>query len=106
MAASLRRQWEHFTESPTGHRFEARYRLRRARKFGLLWRILISGTGVVIMLAGVAMLVLPGPGILALVIGGVLVAEESLVAARVLDHLDVWISGRLKAWRASRESSA
>ena len=106
MAASLSRQWEHFSASPTGRRFQARYRLRRARKFGLLWRILISGAGVVIMLAGVAMLVLPGPGILALIIGAALVAEESLVVARVLDRLDVWVSGKLKAWRARRKASA
>ncbi|MEZ5460250.1 PGPGW domain-containing protein [Dokdonella sp.] len=65
-------------------------------------KVLISGLGVLIMLAGVAMLVLPGPGILALILGAVLVAEESLFAARLLDRLDVWISRKIEAWRARR----
>ena len=106
MAASLRRQWDHFAASSSGRRFEARYRLRRARRYGFLWRILISGAGVALMLAGLAMLVLPGPGILALIIGAALIAEESLVAARILDRMDAWVSGKLKAWRARRGSSA
>jgi hypothetical protein len=50
------------------------------------------------------MLVLPGPGILALLLGAVLVAEESLFAARLLDRADVWISRKYDAWRARRRS--
>lgn len=102
MAVGVGRQWKHFSASPSGRRFKARYRLRRARKNGLLWKILITGVGIVVMLAGVAMLVLPGPGILALVIGAALVAEESLFAARMLDRIDVWVSARIAAWRARR----
>ena len=67
---------------------------------------MISGVGVVLMLAGLAMLVLPGPGALVLIIGAALIAEESLAVARILDRIDGWMSGKLKAWRASRESSA
>lgn len=105
MSVSLRRQWEHFSASPTGRRFEARYRLRRANRSGMVGKVLICSLGALIMLAGVAMLVLPGPGILALILGAALIAEESLVAARLLDRLDVWGSGKLKAWRARRTAA-
>lgn len=105
MPVSIRRQWHHFTATPHGRRFQTRHRLRRARKYGVLRRFLISGLGVLLILAGVVMLVLPGPGILALVIGAALIAEESLLVARFLDRLDVWISERLIAWRARRQES-
>ncbi len=62
-------------------------------------KTLISGLGGLIMIAGAAMLVLPGPGLLALVIGAALVAEESLFAARMLDRLDRWGTRRYRAWR-------
>lgn len=103
MAASIQRQWEHFAASPTGRRFETRHRLRRARKNGVLLRVLISSVAVLLLLAGLVMLVLPGPGLLALVIGAALLAEESLLAARMLDRLDLWISRKRNAWRARRQ---
>lgn len=102
MGISMQRQWERFAASPRGRRFEVRYRLRRARKHGLLRRVLISGAGVGLILAGLAMLVLPGPGLLALLLGAALVAEESLLIARVLDRLDVWLSARRQAWLERR----
>ena len=69
-------------------------------------KILISGLGGLIMVAGVAMLVLPGPGLLALVIGAALIAEESLFAARVLDRIDLWGTHGLQRWRKSRATRA
>ena len=100
MAVSVRRQWEHFSASPTGRRFEARYRVRRSSRSGTFRKILISALGFLLLLAGAAMMVLPGPGLLALLLGALLIAEESLFAARLLDRMDVWISRKLEAWRA------
>jgi hypothetical protein len=41
------------------------------------------------MLVGVAGLVLPGPGIVAIALGGALIAAESYAGAKVLDHLEL-----------------
>lgn len=102
MTASVKRQWKHFVAMPSGRRFQMRHRLRRARTGGLLRKILISGLGGLIMITGVAMLVLPGPGLLTMVIGAAAIAEESLIAARVLDRLDGWGNRHYQAWRARR----
>ncbi|MGB0132508.1 PGPGW domain-containing protein [Dokdonella sp.] len=102
MTVTVRRQWEHFSASRAGRRFQTRYRLRRSSRNGPLRKVLISGLGALVMLAGVAMLVLPGPGLLAILIGAVLVAEESLFAARLLDRIDVWISRKIADWRSRR----
>ena len=55
-----------------------------------------------IVLAGIVMIVLPGPGMLAIILGAALIAEESLFAARVLDRFDLWVTGLYKRWRARR----
>lgn len=102
MTVSLKRQWQHFMATPSGRRFETRHRMRRAHASGMARKLLISGIGVLIVLAGIAMLVLPGPGMLAIVVGAALVAEESLLAARLLDRIDRWGTRRYERWRARR----
>jgi hypothetical protein len=47
--------------------------------------------GVAVLVAGAAMLVAPGPGILVFVLGAALVAEESLWVARLLDRAELGI---------------
>lgn len=102
MTVSIRRQWQHFMATPSGQRFQTRHRMRRAQGAGLSKKILITLLGLVVIIAGIAMLVLPGPGILAIVAGAALIAEESLLAARVLDRLDVWVTRHYEAWRKRR----
>jgi len=102
MTVSVRRQWQHFKATPCGRRFQTRHRLRRSSGGGVARKVLISGTGLLIMLAGIAMIVLPGPGLLAIVLGAALIAEESLFAARMLDRFDLWITHLYKHWRERR----
>lgn len=102
MTASVRRQWQHFIATPSGRRFQTRHRVRRARTGGLARKIAISALGALVMLAGLAMLVLPGPGLLVMVIGAAFIAEESLFAARWLDRLDLYLTRWLARWRARR----
>jgi len=45
-----------------------------------------------VLALGLAMLVLPGPGLLFAAIGAALIAGESRVAADVLDRLDLWLA--------------
>lgn len=105
MAVSPSRQWQHFKAMPSGRRFQTRHRLRRAQKGGLLRKVVFTTAGTLLILVGLTMLVLPGPGLLAILLGAALIAEESLIAARLLDRLDVWGSGLWNRWRARRKSS-
>lgn len=53
-----------------------------------LWVRLVTGTGgLLLILAGLAMLVLPGPGLLAIVLGLGLIAPDVPFAARLLERL-------------------
>lgn len=109
MTVSVKKQWKHFVAVPSGRRFQMRHRLQRSKTGGVLRKILITGLGGLLMLAGGAMLVLPGPGLLTIVIGAAVIAEESLVAARALDRLDLYLNGwleRWRAWRAARKQAA
>lgn len=95
MFEALQRHWRLFRDEPVGKRFQRRYRRRTERPSGWLRKVgvLIAATGLII--AGLAMLVLPGPGLLALLLAAVLIAEESLLAARALDRADLAIHRRL-----------
>jgi drug/metabolite transporter (DMT)-like permease len=59
-------------------------RMRRRRSTRLLLTFLITLVGVSLLAAGAAMLVLPGPGIAALLLGLVVLATEFAWAERML----------------------
>ncbi|HEY0233384.1 MAG TPA: PGPGW domain-containing protein [Dokdonella sp.] len=94
----LRNQWRSFRSQPAGERFQQRYR-QRATRSGALRKAAVMVAGVVLILLGIAMIVLPGPGLLAIVFGAGLVAEESLFAARMLDRVERALRRRLDCWR-------
>ena len=56
-------------------------------------RWLYLGAGTIIILGGIFFLPAPGPGWLIIFLGGALLAQESMVAARALD----WTELRLRA---------
>ena len=90
----LRDGLQELRDGEPGKRFQERYRERQARgKSGLVRRWLFLGGGTVVLLAGLFFLPAPGPGFLILFLGGGLIAQESLIAARALD----WIEIRLRA---------
>ena len=57
------------------------------------------------MAAGFLLLFIPGPGLVFLFVGGFLIAQQSLVAARVLDRSEIrlrkLLAWSLRAWRCS-----
>ena len=95
MFETLNRHWRAFRAEPAGTRFQRRYRRRAERPSGWLRKLGVMAAAVGLFFAGLAMLVLPGPGLLVLLLAAVLVAEESLLAARLLDRVDFVISRRL-----------
>lgn len=87
---SLKQRWQRFASVPPGQRFREHFKRRQAsHPSSFHKRILAMGAGILIMGLGVVMLIAPGPGILVLVFGGMLVAQESLSAARMMDWADV-----------------
>jgi hypothetical protein len=94
-----------FRDSRPGRRFQDRYWRHRATRNErpLAVRIALLVLGVVLALLGLLMLVLPGPGLVFLALGGALFASESLRIARALDWLEVrgrrtwrWLRGRFR----------
>jgi uncharacterized protein (TIGR02611 family) len=59
------------------------------------WRAGVAIVGGVVVLAGVAMLVLPGPGLLTIAAGLALLALEFEAARDLRDHLAGWVRARV-----------
>jgi len=68
------------------------------------WRAGIALVGGALVLAGIAMLVLPGPGILAIAGGLALLALEFQAARDLRDRFAGWV--RARAQRAEAKASA
>lgn len=87
MFDQLRAHLREFSDAPPGTRFCDRQ--QRHRGTPRVQRALAFGAGGLLLVAGVLMLVFPGPGLLVLVLGLALVSGESRRASQVLDRLDV-----------------
>jgi hypothetical protein len=89
MIALLRRrfgqQWQELAASQPGKRFQERYHCQREHGGSPVMQIDSVVAGIVLFIAGMIMLFVPGPGILAMLVGAALLAEGPLVAARTLD---------------------
>ncbi len=62
-----------------------RERIRSRRSLDTAWRMLVFTLGLTLLLAGVLMLVIPGPGWATIILGLVVLASEFTWATRVLD---------------------
>ena len=103
MMQRLKKSWRELKAAKAGERFQERY--RRSSGEGPLRKVLFIGGGILVMAAGVFFLPAPGPGMLILVVGAGLIAEESLIAARALDWMEIRLRRFAKwarrAWRAA-----
>ena len=98
----LRREWRHFIECHPGARFEALHERKRGDGKSLARRVFWWGAGVLLILAGVVMLVTPGPGLLSIAFGVACLAQESLPVARKCDRWELRVRAAWKRWRARR----
>lgn len=64
--------------------------------------VIMVGVGLLLFAAGLAMLVLPGPGVLVATIGAAMIAGESLLVARWLDRADFCLSRLWLRWKQRR----
>lgn len=98
MFASWKRHGREFLAARSGTRFQVRYRQRQLERS--TWRVIVSMClAVVLVPIGFVMLVLPGPGILVLILAAALVAGESMWVARGLDRVDLAFSRGWNRWR-------
>lgn len=70
------------------HRFAARYQARQLKKKNGFVRALSVVGGIALLIAGAILMVIPGPGIPVLLVGGGLLAREFKWAATALDWLE------------------
>lgn len=102
MPVQFRKRWRDLQHGRPGHRFQSRYEQVRQveRRPGVGRRILIIAFAMVLIAIGAVLLVIPGPGILFLLMGGGMLATESRSVARFMDWSE--IHGRKMAARVSR----
>jgi uncharacterized protein (TIGR02611 family) len=86
------------------HPIIQRLQMRRERHLARsrLYRLVFAVVGFTVLLAGIAMLVLPGPGLLVIVVGLTLLALEFAWAERMLERA---VDRMERARQATREAS-
>ena len=93
--------WQALKSAPPGERFQRRYRTNRELGRRGAKRALTILAGTLVLALGLVMLVAPGPGILVVILGGAMVAQESLPMARFLDRTELRIRRAISALRKS-----
>lgn len=85
-----RQQWNALKKSAPGHRFQERYERNRedGNLTGRIARTLLGGA---LVIAGLTLMVIPGPGLPVLVVGAGLLATDSKPAAKLLDWVELKI---------------
>ena len=93
----MKQDWQEFTESEPGSRFQDRYRRRQEEEQGhVAKRIFLIVLGAIIAVGSIVTAPLPGPGWATVFLGLMILAGELLPAARLLD----WLELRLrKLWQ-------
>ena len=95
MFEKIKQHWTQFKKAPTGARFQHYYESRHHTPRSLLKKMLFIVIGVLVMMVGVFFLAVPGPGLLVILIGAVIVARESLFVSRIFDRIEP------RTWRAA-----
>ena len=85
MLNQLKKSWKVFKNASTGERFERLYEARKGQKAS---RLVFLVLGLLLLVGGVVLLVIPGPGLPLIAFGVALLAQQSLWLARLLDRLE------------------
>lgn len=96
MFSALRRFWSDLKSGRPGSRFEKQYDENRREAKSPVGRVLRIIGGVLLIPLGMFFLAVPGPGLVIIGLGAVLIAREFRFAAKLLDELEV--RGR-KVWK-------
>ena len=101
----LKARWNAFRREPAGRRFVNQY-LRNRRGGGFRPAVVLHiGLGLLLLVAGGILCVIPGPGIPVLAAGAVMVGGEIRPVARFLDWLELQLRKFVRMvrrdWRAA-----
>jgi len=97
MLNHLKQSWRRFKAGLPGRRFQQQFRLRRGFRSGAARKALFMAAGILIVAAGIFLVFVPGPGIIILLIGAVLIAQQSSLAARAFDRIEIRLWRFIKA---------
>ena len=89
MLKYTKESWRRFKAGLPGRRFQQQFRQRRRFSSGTARKALFITVGILIAAAGIFLLFVPGPGIIILLIGAVLIAQQSSLAARAFDRIEI-----------------
>ena len=108
MLKHFKAYWSELRRGQPGSRFQEQYERNRREQKSPIGRVLRIGAGVALIPIGLFFLVVPGPGLLIIGMGAVLIAREFGFAARLLDALElrgrnVWRWMR-RRWRRARQA--
>jgi hypothetical protein len=103
MFSSLKRQWIELRNGRPGHRFQAQFerRKRATADKSYLRRSLPILAASILLVVGVALCLVPGPGVPLIVVGASVLAERSRPVALLLDWLELKlrkVTGRGTVW--------
>src|SRR5690349_45740 len=87
----LRAEWRKLRAGTPGRRFQDQHRRRKAQRSSSTARVVWIAIGVALLLAGVFLMLVPGPGIPLFVLGAALIGQESLFVARRMDATELWL---------------
>ena len=87
-------QWHTIRNSPPGQRFQERYRQQQAKRTAgsHVKKHAAMFSGCAIILFGMFLWFIPGPGWITIFVGAGVIAGESISIARILDWVDYKIS--------------
>lgn len=99
MLEHVKQRVHELRQAQPGERFQQYYRQRQGKRSRRLVRLLLVTAGLASALLGLVMLFTPGPGVVFLLAGGAILAEESLWVACAID----WTELRVRAlWQKLR----
>jgi hypothetical protein len=97
MLRHLKQSWQRFQSGLPGRRFQQQFRLRQRFRSGAARKVFFISAGILVGAAGIFLLFVPGPGILTLLIGAVLIAQQSSMAARIFDRIEIRLRKFIRA---------
>ncbi len=99
MINQTKRALREFTRSQPGHRFQQRYKRRQQTTSGLFdpKNLLYLGGGIAIIIIGVLIAPVPGPGGVIAVVGLAMLGSLFRPVARALDWGELWVR-RIAYW--------
>ena len=89
MFTRLKKYWESLKHGQPGSRFQEQYKNERRKQKGRAGRVLRIVAGALLMPIGLFFLAVPGPGLVMIALGAVLIAREFRFAAIMLDWIEV-----------------